>query len=427
MHEAVEASGSKGRVRVERGIYQQANGKYVVCFMLDGRPRFRTVGSDLELARAQRLSFMRAARFGVIAAAPRLRLETVAGWWLERYARRVDSGERRVRTLEIHSYYLNRHVLPLIGSRLIREISAADVADLLDRLRERGCAEKTAAGALGTLGNVMRFAVRNSWIADNPVEKLERHERPRPSRHPQRALGRDEIARLLDCCLPTYRTLVATALYTGMRLSELLGMVWDDIDFGRACIHVRAQLSMAHTGSPARRVAPKTEAAHRQIPLTPQLAGLLRERRFAAACSAGGAWVFSTRKGTPFSQRNIQRSALHLAADAAGLRVNGARLRFHDLRHTFASHLIIDLGLDVVQVSRLMGHASPSTTLNIYAHMFDEARHAADIRARMARSAFAGLLEDDEDERGVITLPAAASSPGGPLSARQRAAIKWAT
>jgi integrase len=370
---------------------------------------------------------MRAARFGVIAAAPRLRLETVAGWWLERYARRVDSGERRVRTLEIHSYYLNRHVLPLIGSRLIREISVADVADLLDRLRERGCAEKTAAGALGTLGNVMRFAVRNSWIADNPVDKLERHERPRPSRHPQRALGRDEIARLLDCCLPTYRTLVATALYTGMRLSELLGMVWDDIDFGRACIHVRAQLSMAHTGSPARRVAPKTEAAHRQIPLTPQLAGLLRERRFAAACSAGGAWVFSTRKGTPFSQRNIQRSALHLAADAAGLRVNGARLRFHDLRHTFASHLIIDLGLDVVQVSRLMGHASPSTTLNIYAHMFDEARHAADIRARMARSAFAGLLEDNEDERRVITLPAAASSPGGPLSARQRAAIKWAT
>jgi integrase len=427
MHEAIEASGSKGRVRVERGIYQQANGKYVVCFMLDGRPRFRTVGSDLELARAQRLSFMRAARFGVIAAAPRLRLETVAGWWLERYERRVDSGERRVRTLEIHSYYLNRHVLPLIGSRLIREISVADVADLLDRLRERGCAEKTAAGALGTLGNVMRFAVRNSWIADNPVDKLERHERPRPSRHPQRALGRDEIARLLDCCLPTYRTLVATALYTGMRLSELLGMVWDDIDFGRACIHVRAQLSMAHTGSPARRVAPKTEAAHRQIPLTPQLAGLLRERRLAAACSAGGAWVFSTRKGTPFSQRNIQRSALHLAADAAGLRVNGARLRFHDLRHTFASHLIIDLGLDVVQVSRLMGHASPSTTLNIYAHMFDEARHAADIRARMARSAFAGLLEDNEDERRVITLPAAASSPGGPLSARQRAAIKWAT
>ena len=427
MHEVVEGARPGRRVRVERGIYRQANGKYVVCFMLDGKPRFRTVGHDLDLARAQRLSFVRAARFGVVAAAPRLRLEMVAGWWLERYERRVDSGERRVRTLEIHTYYLRRHVLPLVGSRLIREITVADVVELLDRLRERGCAEKTVAGALGTLNNVMRFAVRNSWIADSPVEKLERYERPRPERHPQRALGRDEIARLLNCCLPAYRTLVATALYTGMRLSELLGLTWDDVDLDRGCIHVRAQLSHSHIGSPARRVAPKTRAAARQIPLTPQLAAVLRERRLSAAQSAGGDWVFSTRKGRPLSQRNIQRSALHLAADAAGLRVDGARLRFHDLRHTFASHLIIDLGLDVVQVSRLMGHASPSTTLNIYTHMFDEARHAADIRARMARSAFAGLLEEDEDERTVIRLPAAASAESGPLSARQRAAIKWTT
>ena len=104
-----------------------------------------------------------------------------------------------------------------------------------------------------------------------------------------------------------------------------------------------------------------------------------------------------------------------------------ALLRFHDLRHTFASHLIVDLGFDVVQVSRLMGHASPSTTLNIYAHMFDHARHAADIRARMARSAFAGLLETGEERDTAITLPAAAGANSGRLSARQRAAIKRAT
>jgi integrase len=421
----VDGHPSQGRVRVERGIYRQANGKYAVCFKLDGKLCFRTVGHDLELARAQRESFVRAARFGVVAAAPRLRLEIVAGWWFERYERRVASGERRVRTLEIHTYYLKRHVLPLVGSRLIREITVADVTEVLDRLRARGCAEKTVAGALGTLNNVMRFAVRNSWIAESPVERLERYERPRPEHHPQRALGREEIVRLLANCLPAYRDLVAMALYTGMRLSELLGLTWDDVDLDGGCIHVRAQLSHAHIGSPARRVAPKTRAANRQIPLTPQLSGLLRERRLSAARSAAGDWVFSTRKGTPLSQRNIQRSALHLAADAAGLRADGARLRFHDLRHTFASHLIIDLGLDVVQVSRLMGHASPSTTLNIYAHMFDHARHAADIRARMARSAFAGLLELGEDEDTVITLPATASATSGPLSARQKAAIRW--
>jgi hypothetical protein len=52
MHEVVGGVPPNGRVRVERGIYRQANGKYVVCFMLDGKPRFRTVGYDLELARA---------------------------------------------------------------------------------------------------------------------------------------------------------------------------------------------------------------------------------------------------------------------------------------------------------------------------------------------------------------------------------------
>jgi Phage integrase family len=68
-------------------------------------------------------------------------------------------------------------------------------------------------------------------------------------------------------------------------------------------------------------------------------------------------------------------------------------LRFHDLRHTFASHLIIDLGLDIAQVSRILGHASITITLDIYAHLFEDARHAHDIRTRMAASPFAGLLE----------------------------------
>lgn len=85
----------------------------------------------------------------------------------------------------------------------------------------------------------------------------------------------------------------------------------------------------------------------------------------------------------------------------------------------------MDLGLDVVQVSRILGHASPATTLDIHAHLFEEARHAADIRARMSRSEFARMLAPYTDEN-VIRLPAAARSVG-PLSARERAAIRWAT
>lgn len=82
--------------------------------------------------------------------------------------------------------------------------------------------------------------------------------------------------------------------------------------------------------------------------------------------------------------------------------------------------------LDVVQVSRILGHSSVSTTLDIYSHLFEEARPAADIRARMSRSEFARLLDIDEHPN-VVVLPAAARSPAGPISARERAAIHWAT
>ena len=79
----------------------------------------------------------------------------------------------------------------------------------------------------------------------------------------------------------------------------------------------------------------------------------------------------------------------------------------------------------MVQVSRILGHASPATTLDIYAHLFDDARHAADIRTRMSRSEFARLLEDD-DEGDLITLPATPRTTNRP-SVRERAAVRWAT
>ena len=97
--------------------------------------------------------------------------------------------------------------------------------------------------------------------------------------------------------------------------------------------------------------------------------------------------------GRPLGSRNVERRGLGRAADLAGLNPEELpRLRVHDLRHTFASHLIVDLGVDVAQVSRILGHARPSITLDVYTHLFDRAAHAADIRDRMATSEFGSLL-----------------------------------
>ena len=143
----------------------------------------------------------------------------------------------------------------------------------------------------------------------------------------------------------------------------------------------------------------KTQNAVRDIPLLPQLTALLKRHKLASPFSAPGDYVFCTALGTRLGYRNVERRGLRRAAEQAGL--NGEcqpPLRVHDLRHTFASHLIVDLRLDIAQVSRILGHARPSITLDTYTHLFDRAAHAADIRVRMARSEFGALLVLPEAE-----------------------------
>jgi integrase len=97
---------------------------------------------------------------------------------------------------------------------------------------------------------------------------------------------------------------------------------------------------------------------------------------------------------------------LKRAAETAQLNGDGwPPLRFHDLRHTFASHLIVDLGLDVAQVSRIMGHARITITLDIYTHLFDDARHGREIRQQMEASEFPSLLCLDFDKPCDAVLP----------------------
>ena len=292
------ASGSS-RARVERGIYLQPNGKYAMCCRHAGRLRFRTAGSDLAEARRERSALIAAVRCGAVPASPHLRFNTVAGRWLERFEAKVASGERHPRTLEAHRYQLDRHLLPAFACRRLASITVDDVAALLLRLRRAGCSAKTSAGAVATLQSIMRYARRRGWSPLDPVELLEPDERPRAARRHQRVLGRDEVERLLGACSRRDRLMIATVLYTGLRISELLGLIWEDVDFAAGVIRVWAQLSRAHRGSPARRVPPKTPASVGDVPLVAQLARLLAAHRQATRFAAGNDWVFTTGRGTP--------------------------------------------------------------------------------------------------------------------------------
>ena len=128
--------------------------------------------------------------------------------------------------------------------------------------------------------------------------------------------------------------------------------------------------------------------------LIPSLARILREhkaRAFAVGRAKPEDFVFASSTGTPLHYRNVVRRGLDKAVEAAGLGADGrAKLRWHELRHTFAS-LLIAQGLNVVYVSRQLGHASPDTTLREYSHLFDQAEHGQRASAALEAS-FGAML-----------------------------------
>jgi integrase len=133
----------------------------------------------------------------------------------------------------------------------------------------------------------------------------------------------------------------------------------------------------------------------RDVVLMPTLATLLTKHRENSRHSARTDHVFATRTGKPLSQHNVQRSALDLVVKRAKLH-NEPKLRFHDLRHTFAS-LLIAQGANVVFVSRQLGHANPAITLSLYAHEFGRAEHATRVVGALERT-YGALLEADGSE-----------------------------
>jgi len=127
---------------------------------------------------------------------------------------------------------------------------------------------------LTPLSRLFAHAVRRGLIEANPISKLDRSERPRVSRQERPVLNPEEIGRLLEAAPPRFRTLLATAILSGLRQGELLGLHWRDIDFDHEVIHVRTALDRKR-----RDVPPKTEGAVRDVVLKPALAEALQQHK----------------------------------------------------------------------------------------------------------------------------------------------------
>lgn len=117
-------------------------------------------------------------------------------------------------------------MLPRLGRRLLPSITTDDVAALIADMLRDGYSGATIKGVLSPVRGMLGTAVRRGLIAANPVAGLEREERPRGGRREQRILERGEIGQLLAKAEGEYRTLIAAAVFTGLRQGELLGLRW---------------------------------------------------------------------------------------------------------------------------------------------------------------------------------------------------------
>jgi integrase len=256
----------------------------------------------------------------------------------------------------------------------LADLAEDNVADL-STANERVMAGYTASIALGTLHQVLRFAVRRGWALVNTVTLLEPAEKPRWRPRGVDILEGDDLARMLDHA-HSYRDLFTALAFTWLRIGEALGLCWRDVDFDAGVLRVHRQWTRYREHGRL-----KTEAGKREVILAAPVVRLLRNCWLESEHKGADDFVFLNPDGRPYDYRRVG-SAFRTAVDHAGGRGAG-RLSLHSLRHGYAS-MLIGSGLDVVFVSRQLGHANPNVTLRVYAHVFAHHEHADRARAALS-------------------------------------------
>jgi integrase len=292
-----------------------------------------------------------------------------------------------------------RMIEPVLGDLRLGKIEGRHVAEFVRGLRQDGKAEATIASALVVLRAIYRLARTRKIVTRSPVDELDPAEKPKPKKGGAGGvLDEGELELLARHASDGYRPVVTTLAFTGLRISEVLGLRWQDVDFVEGELYVGGQLSLGSGTRPARRVELlKTQASERYVPIFPAVEReLARLRNAEEAAGRGGDddLVFLTRRtGQPLSQRNVGRAVAD-AATEAGL----GKIGSHDLRRSFCS-LAGRRGVDPIEAAQITGH-SPDVWARHYARSFGKAQRE-EARRRMLEHGFGAAKDEEAEEAGA--------------------------
>lgn len=305
--------------------------------------------------------------------------------WAETY---LENARGRLKAATYQSYRANldSYVLPYIGHIRLEKLTARDVAAMVDTLaRERGTRTSQYARTLTSM--MLNYAVSLDLIPRN-VAKNTRP--PKAQRQEMKFWQPHEVRTFLQAIEGhRFESLFKLALATGMRKAELLGIRWQDLSGDTLSV----RQTVVRLAYDPHIDTPKTHAGARDLILDPDTLQALAERRSAYQRereAAGENWqdfdlIFANLDGTPMIPWRLDHTWRALRAGA-----EVESIRFHDLRHTYAS-LAIASGMDVRMLAERLGHADASVTLRIYAHVFQGQR-------RRAAMSLGSLLDTAERE-----------------------------
>lgn len=296
-------------------------------------------------------------------------LSTFTKTWLKDHAPAVIKAS----TLRSYESNLDTHILPALGDKPLTGLTRDACKAFVTILRQKGLAPKTRMNIVRCLSTILTEATEQGLIDVNPTFRMGRFcADPDAVKQEIRPLTRDECDRLLDVAsasFPGYYTFFLTALRTGMRLGELIELKWADVDLSAGCLHVQR-------GRTARKVSsPKSKKA-RNVDLSPQLARELALARrlgpIPGILKEDSAHCFLTETGRPLDADNFRHRVFYPVLEKAKLTGD---VRIHDLRHTYASHLVA-AGTPLAYVKDQMGHSSIAVTVDIYGHLVPGAHRA---------------------------------------------------
>ena len=376
----------KRRGNNEGTVYKRTDGKWAGAVTLgyneQGNPKRRVVYGKTREEAAKRLTdLMDKFHKGMLADPSSVALKDFAKGWLER-----ETVGKALNTRDSYAAEVG-HALRFLGDVKLQAVRPMHIRKMLDRMASEGWTPKpsksnpdpepkaytprTQKMVLQRLKAVFQDALRLQIIYVNPCEAIK--VKTPPSEPVGRVLEPGEMATLLKACdAHPMGILFRLLLDTGLRKGEALALTWADIDLGAVPPRLSVTKAWASSGrvSGGHLTKPKNPQSRRVVPIPPDTAERLRVLRSATVNTYGqgiqGLHLFgSPVNNTPF-EPNAPNHALSRMCKRAGLK----HTRPHDLRHTFGSTLLAN-GVKLEVVSKRMGHANPSITLNVYRHLLE--------------------------------------------------------